>query len=201
MKKKIYTLTSTFVFPLLQIPKSYFSCDVKTMWGSTIMDNRFIDAFLWNTSISKYNDGLHISIVLNNYRDVKFDEFNDLLQSHDSYVDNYEIENTLIYVFKMPIEYLDDLALLIDGKYSKISEGAKSVILKNTFYSGDINTIPLIFTKAKKLKESWELTLGADIGDNEVWMKINPEKETLTINKIKEISNVSTLAPSGEFEN
>ena len=200
-----YTKTSTFIYPFLQIPKTLFECEVRNAWGNLVMSTRFIDAFLGNQTDSRYSDDLHISIIINNYRDVDFDAFYSELTTFENYVTDYEQEGLLIAVFKMPVEYHIDVLKIIEGKYSQISEGAKQCIYKHCFYGGKLTTIPLILTKSPKLKTQLESVLATpgshpNIGENEVWSIMDKEKETLTVELLKSYSKISSISPSAEFE-
>jgi hypothetical protein len=44
MSEKKFTKTATFLFPLLNIPKNIFDCNIKDTWGRVKYTSRFINA-------------------------------------------------------------------------------------------------------------------------------------------------------------
>lgn len=182
-----YTKTSTFLFPLLEIPRSLFSCKVTNSTGGILMTNRFLNSYLNDQIISntEYNEGPYIYIIVKSNGDLEFESFYDTLTSLENYTEDFEYNDFLIMVFKIPDNYINDYKLLLEGKYSKISDEAKTIIIKHAFYSGKIRTtITKILTKHPSLKLSWEKRLSVntrvDLKDQEVWGIIEMEKETLT---------------------
>ena len=196
MKKKHFTKTSTFIFPLLGISKHLFSYDKKE-FDKLVPKTRFINAYIYNNICKKHNN--HVSIVIDPYRDVKFDNFYSTLSGHETFIDSYEFNNLLIMVFEIPFQFIDDLQKIIDGQYSKLSSAAKQLILKNHFFDSQSSVIPMIFNKSKALKTAWEDKLGADIGNNEVWVILDIDEETLTEEVLNKLKN-KVFTPSKEFE-
>lgn len=197
MIKRKYTKTSTFLFPLLEIPKSIFQCEIKNGFGKVILTNRFVNAFVYNSSIRKHVN--HLFVVINNYQDPGFRKFYDQLTDSDYYSDEYEIHDHLVIIYSVPDKFKEDYDKILDGKYSTISEEAKKAIRKNFFYDKDPSFIPMILEKSKLLKESMERVLGADIGDGEVWARFDDEQETLNHSKLKSCETVNKLNNSNEF--
>lgn len=204
MKHEKFTKTATFLFPLLDIPKVLFECDIRDRFGRIKFSTRFLNAYLKNSTISKYNDDNYIFVLTRNYRDVDFDKFYSTIQTFPNYVDDYDSKECLVFVFKIPNNNLDDFNLLILGQYSKVSEAGKKLIMTNNFYTGKIFTLPLILNKANALKESWEERLSnpgsiADLGDQEVWPILNVEDEELNEIILNSFNQKIELLPTGEF--
>lgn len=201
-----YTKTATFLFPLLGIPKSLFNCDVKTDYGKPIITTRFLNAYLINTDLKdEYNKSPHVYVVIKSFRDKDFESFYTTLRSFDNYVDDYEILEFIVLVFKVPLDNESDFCLLLNGKYSEISPSGKQLIMKNTFYSGKISTIPLILGKSLSLKQSWENRLSnpgseVDLEEQEVWPIVNLQSECFNREELKSISRLSRLQTNKEFE-
>jgi hypothetical protein len=151
-----FTKTATFLFPLLDIPKVLFECNIKDRFGRTKHSDRFLNAYLTDTNVSRYNKDTNIFVVIRNYRDVDFDRFYSTIQAFPNYVDDYDNKECLVLVFKVPEKNLADYNLLRQGQYSKVSNNAKKLILANNYYTGKAFTLPLILNKANALKESWE---------------------------------------------
>lgn len=206
-----YTKTATFIFPLLEIPKDLFACSITDIFGRVKYTNRFLNAYLQDANITKYqsNDNdKYVFIIVRDYRDKDFDSFYSTLIAFENYVDDYNIQESLIFVFKIPKKNVIDFNFIIKGAYSRITAKAKKLILSNSFFSGKPYTLPLILNKAEVLKNSWEdrLTVKTDnyyspanLYDQEVWPIIELEKEMLNKEVLLSLSNKSSLLPSEEF--
>lgn len=211
MKEIKFTKTATFLFPLLQIPKSLFDCDLKDRFGRLKFNNRFINAYLADNYINKYqsNDDIdYVFVVIRNYQDVDFSTFYSTIQALPNYVDDYDHKECCVVVFSVPNERRKDFNLVKNGLYSQVSTDGKRLILANNFFSGKVFTLPLILNKAEVLKNSWEDRLTfigkdiyspADLGDQEVWPILDYDKEILTSEIIKAIHIQKDLLPSEEF--
>jgi hypothetical protein len=197
-----YTKSATFIFPLLNIKKEIFKFETKS-FGFTTQEDRFINAYMQDEIVESFEKN-HLFLLVKNYRDIDFEDFNLILTSYPNYVDNYENNDFMVYIFSIPEENLQDYTLILKGKYSEISENGQKLIRKNAYCNNDYHLLPLIFNKMPKLKAYWEERLSnpgseAKLGDAEVWPIINQEEQILRINTIKIISKKSKLIPSGEF--
>lgn len=203
-----YTKTSTFLFPLLEIPRSLFHCKVVSSFGSVIMTNRFLNSYLIDEDLDseEFNKGPYIFLVIKNYRDPDFEAFYNTLTAFDNFVDEYEKCGFLVVIFKIPDEFLIDYNLLMKGKYSKLSYKAKQSIINNAYYSGSKRiTLSLILSKSENLKRSWEKRLSTSkssvcLEGKEVWSIINLEKETFDNPLLKVISKNQKMSPNREFK-
>jgi hypothetical protein len=198
-----YNKTSTFLFPLLNIPKGLFYCNVKNSFGNTIMTTRFVNSFVKDSDlgVEKYNKGPYIFIVIKGYQDIDFETFYSTILSYPNYVDEYQKLEFLVMIFKVPDENISDYNKVVTGKYSEISAIGKNLIMGNSYFSGKATTIPLILHKAKSLRDSWEERLSSkdhfvDLADQEVWPIITDQSkiknEILDLKKMKEISKTYT---------
>jgi len=203
-----FTKTATFLFPLLDIPKVLFECNIKDRFGRTKYSDRFLNAYLTDSNVSRYNKDTNIFVVIRNYRDVDFDRFYSTIQAFPNYVDDYDNKECLVLVFKVPEKNLADYNLLRQGQYSKVSNNAKKLILANNYYTGKAFTLPLILNKANALKDSWEDRLSfigkdiyspADLGEQEVWPILNEADEILNETVLNSFNNKIELLPTGEF--
>ena len=206
MRAQKFTKTATFLFPLLNIPKSLFDCNILDPWGRIKFRSRFLNAYLHDSNITKYNNKDYIFLLIRNYRDTEFDKFYNIIQSFPNYIDDYELKGCLVLVFSVPTDFIPDYNLILKGLYSEVSPEAKKLILKNNYFSGKIFTLPLIMNKAKVLKDSWEERLSnpgsiADLKDQEVWPIISCSNEILESTVALEYSNNSKhFQPTGEFD-
>ena len=178
-----YTKTSTFIFPLLEIPKTMFKCDIKYPNGNLKYNTRFLNSYLKNKEIIQYQTD-HVFLLTRGYRDINFEHFRQSLIELPNYIDEYEKDEFVIYIFSIPEKNKKDFDILLNGGYSKISEDSKKLILKNHFFTGAATTIPGILYRSEQLIKDWEIRLSTekskvDMTGLEVWTKINLEKETL----------------------
>jgi len=200
-----YNKTATFLFPLLEIPKELFTCNVKNSLGKSIITGRFINAYLEDADIKDYKEN-HLFLLINNYQDSKFENFYSTMTAFPNYVDDYEKHGHLIIIYKIPEEFLIDYKLLLNGSYSKISAKAKKLILANHFFCGKAFTLPLILNKSIALKDSWEERLSTEnspvnLYDQEVWPILEKNMEILNFNIIKDLNTKNNkLKYMGEFE-
>jgi hypothetical protein len=199
-----YTKTATFLFPLLNISKNLFDCNILDNWGRIKYKSRFLNAYLADSNIPKFNDKGYVFVVCRSYRDLDFERFYSTIQAFPNYVDDYDNKDYVVFVFSIPEEHQEDYKLILEGKYSKISLEAKRLILGNNYFSDKALVLPLILNKAIVLKDHWEKRLSnpwsiAVLGEQEVWPIISINKEILT----KEVADLlvlkKSLHPSGEF--
>ena len=94
-----YTKTATFLFPLLNVPKSLFDCYILDSWGRVKYKTRFLNCFLKNLTIGKYQKDNYLHILVRNYRDTDFDKFYSTIQAFPNYIDDYDLDNCLIFYF------------------------------------------------------------------------------------------------------
>jgi len=199
-----FTKTATFLFPLLNVPKSLFDCHIQDSWGRLKHKSRFLNAYLKNDTISKYEEENYIYILARGYRDTDFDKFYSTVQAFPNFIDDYDIKECVVFIFSVPTDFDRDFNLIINGKYSEISAESKKLILANHYFSGKSYTLPLILNKAIVLKESWEERLSnptspAFLYDQEVWPIINNKTEILTNEVISNYTTNSKLTPTRDF--
>lgn len=193
MKKRdvTYTITSTFIIPLLGIDKSIFY-DSLNIFGSIKHHNRLINGFYKTEFENTYNKKGYVHILIDPYQDEKFDAFMQNLTNHPTYVEMYEIYGMYVSVHRIPEKFKEDYKLIINGKYSLISSEAKQLIIGNRYWTYPEKLLPQVLFRDPALVQSWEDRLGASIGDNDAWWIIN-DKDVLTLDLIKDLSGASIL--------
>lgn len=139
--------------------------------------------------------------VLHNFsfKNPDFTAYEHRLISNELFVDLYDIEDKVIYIFKFPEEYLHEYNSFKNGLYSKFGLDAKELILKfyNSVYKGNMNATPFLLKvnqvlfKDKKLKRQIESELNVLI-DDEAELSDSPskEKETFDLSKYKKNKNI-----------
>lgn len=193
-----YTKTATFLFPLLGIPKGIFSCDIKNSFGATKFTTRFHNAYMGDCKVDDYREGF-VFVVVKAYQDVDFDCFYDTMTAFENYVDDYERDSYVVFIYSILDKFKLDYTLIVEGQYSKISSKAKKEILQNNFFSGKPYTLPLILNKSEALKESWEKRLDSALRDQEVWSIIVPEQEKIRDDILEDVVK-NILKPKEGFE-
>ena len=199
-----FTKTATFLFPLLNVPKSLFDCHILDSWGRLKHKSRFLNAYLANNTISKYEEENYIYVVVKGYRDTDFDKFYTTIQAFPNFIDDYDIKDCCVFIFSIPTDFAADYDLILRGKYSEITANSKKLILANHYFTGKAYTLPLILNKAIVLKDSWEERLSnpgspAFLYDQEVWPIINNIVEILTHEVVNSYSTNKKLTPTGDF--
>jgi hypothetical protein len=203
-KKFKFSKTSTFLFPLLEIPKQLFHCSIKTKDGYT--NTRFLDSYMWDSELEfDFNNEPYVFIAVKQYQDSNFETFYSTITSFENYIDEYHKGDFYIMIFKIPDSNIDAYNTILEGEYSKLEANYKSLIMKNFFFTGKPTTIPLILNKAYSLKEAWENMLGCDnsvvnLGDQEVWSRILKENEGLSTEKLQTLSTNRSLVPTTDFD-
>ncbi len=108
-----------------------------------------------------------------------------------------------IFCFKFPDEYSDDYNLILEGKYSKTSDKYRACFKKYedglSFSRKDKNTISRkltfwhqVFTKDQHLLKYQEERLGVELLEqDELWDKIDIEKETLLLSSFPDAYSMS----------
>lgn len=207
-----YTKTATFLFPLVEVPKVIFDCEVRNNFDKLIMASRFLNAYMWDKDLEfEFNHEPYVFVVVKPFRDVNFEEFHSTIISMENYVDEYEKDNFIVMIFKIPENNLDYYNIVMQGKYSQIPSKGKAKVLKNSYFSGKIKTVVQILNKGAGLKKSWEDALSAPhpdpridssvcLGDQELWSKILYENEGLSTEELQSISKSSKIIPQEEFK-
>lgn len=116
--------------------------------------------------------------------------FNEFLEGEYEYgqlKEDYDYPNNqVVLVYDFPESYKNDYKLIIEGKYSQVSEKYKK-LFPETYKEGGLvhNTLTFhVFNKTKKLREEKEKALELEPGfleGQELWELFNIEKETLKI--------------------
>lgn len=99
-------LVTYFIMPMLQLNKSSFGAD------------NFINSYL-------DKDGY---LIVNTKDEI---QVNNTIYNHENYITDYtKDDKSVMYVFSIPKDYIPDMELFIEGKYSIISAKAKIEIAR-----------------------------------------------------------------------
>lgn len=104
-------------------------------------------------------------------------EVEEKLMNHHSFVENIDFDTFIIYKFKVPVKWLEDYKLLLNGQYSKVSKVGKSTILgyfEKEYGKGVKLKMEQIFNQSLKLRKEIENKIGESLPiDAELHSKLN----------------------------
>jgi hypothetical protein len=194
------TYTSNFLYPLLDIPKSYIG-------------HRFVNAYVADDKVDNYPKG-YIYVVASGVQDRAFSNFVTTMSSLPNFIDSYELcESYYIgFIYDFPDDSLVDAGYIFDGKYSKVSFGGQRLIKGNSIDSKlskivagtNLSGYDAVFKKHKVLASQWEKKLDYPISANdmEVWPHCDFYKNEIINDKVREEldlmaqrSRIATQAP------
>lgn len=93
----------------------------------------------------------------------KYLEFEHQLRNYTGFCGSYEQDyNTTMYFYKIPKEYLQDIKLFLDGKYSLLSEQLKTNILRFHNFN-NFGMTAQILSKSNTLREQLEIQFDSPI--------------------------------------
>jgi len=157
--------------------------------------NGFLNAFIKDLRKEEYID----DVVFLLFKPKNVEKFNDFLEreynKNLSIVEDYDYENGyLVVVYKLDDKYKEDFNLIKKGRYSKTSEKFQKLfpeahrVLEGGIYINKPSTQFRVFTKAEDLRKYWEEKLGTNFNnDMEMWEGFDIERETLDLDKIKQL--------------
>lgn len=132
-----------------------------------------------------------------NYSSPQFSVWESILTDNELYIDSKSVEDEIIYEFKMPLEYIEDQKLFIQGRYSEISKTTQNLIIRywlelygnrKDFVMTIVKKIKGVFNKADWLRLEMENDLNISISKNkELGNLINIENETYIFKEDKSI--------------
>ena len=178
------TVTSLFMVPLLKFNRE------------TLREMGFINAYIKdNDADINYQHAIYLLFKPNNLL-----EFTKFLETEyertTNVIDDYDYTGGfVVVVYRLNTKFIKDIELIKKGKYSKTSktfqqEFPKIIkIMSNTGLKEEVSLQFRVFNKTKDMTDYWEDKLGVKFTeDQEVWHSFNPEKETLPIEKLAELT-------------
>jgi hypothetical protein len=181
------TITSIFMVPTLKIPKE------------NLKENGFINGYIKDGERDiQYDNSVYVLFKPENLD--KFREFLDKeYERTKAVIEDYDYEDGyVVVVYQLNDKYKKDFKLIKEGKYSKTSKSFQSEFprLVKIVREGDIKEAmslqARVFMRTDDLIEYWEERLGMNLKitlgeDYELWDIFDETKETLEIDKIKEL--------------
>lgn len=157
MSKGGYNKSKTYLLPLL----------------SELLSLRidYMD-FLKNTYVNFDMEGYDGCIgILHDFsfKNPEFTKYENQLTSNELFVDLVDIDNQVLYIFRMPEEYMHEYEQFRIGKYSRFGTDAKELILSfwGEVYSEKVSAVSFLLTlkqvlfKDKRLKQKLEKDLSS----------------------------------------
>lgn len=174
------TISTIFLVPTLKIDRE------------KLKENNFVNAYVVDsTKEVQYEDALYLLFKPPNldkfkkFLDEEYERTPDLIDEYDYNHDH------IVLVYVLRDKWQDDIALIKQGRYSKVSNAFKEIFPKKisithgNSYKEDISLQWRIFQKDLKLKEYWENKLDHIFTEDlEVWWGWNIEKETMDLTKL-----------------
>jgi len=117
----------------------------------------------------------------------EFLDFGATLEQHEHFVDSYDCQDGIVYVFSIPPEYKEDVRLCYIGKYSATSPRFKS-LFPNKVRSAEGKLVFynnwMILHKHPQFKKYMEEKLGSEIPNElDLWDPFDDSKEVYNYNK------------------
>lgn len=179
--------SKTYLLPLLSEV-----IDIDLRFYTNIINTYIFD------SEDAYKDCIFVKCKFN-FKNPEYTKFENKMIDNQYYVDLIDINNDeVVYIFKIPEEYLFEYNKFKKGKYSKYKNDAKELILSffNKVYKGNPNAVNFLIKikqvlyKDKKLREKIEKELNVKIHyDAELTDIIDRDNETINLineTKVKE---------------
>ena len=154
MSKQPYNKVTVFLYPLLNIPLHVFKM--------TSGKSRFVNAYLFDENLKNYRSN-HIFILVDNYQDTSFKNFETKITSLNHFVTDYDILDGRysVKVFKIQDEHIRDYESFLQGKYSKFSTSAKDKVF--IYELKDQNSLKHTFDKSEYGRKKLEERLGTKL--------------------------------------
>jgi hypothetical protein len=168
----------------------------------------FIDNTYISDDLSKYENCLFVLQDFT-FKSPEFTAYENTLIQSDCYVDLIDVGNKVLYVFRIPEEYLHEYNCFKSGRYSAFGTDAKEMILAfwTRFYNKQVEGIPFVLKvkqilfKDEKLRKQLEKELSSEGApgvpghqvtiDEDAELSDPPclESETFELSKVKQNEN------------
>ena len=170
------TKSAIFIMPFLGYDRDYFK------WNSV-----FCNCFIGTENEGTYGDRVYLLYRFSGQ--AWFAAFEQLIKSKHNCINAIDVDSAhVLFEFSFPEEYEEDKELILEGKYSKISQKAKDRLISFHNSSRDKPLYQILY-KSPKRRKQMEQQLSVDTPvfikeDAELFDKFEPEKE-IYLNKYK----------------
>jgi hypothetical protein len=165
------TKSTTFIMPFLGSVKDQFR-----------RDHEFINCFIGTEDNNDYGDKIYLLYRFSG--SLEYTAFESFLTNHPQFEKSIDIDQyQVLYQFKIPEEHKETINILINGKYSTISESAKERILK--FNASDSKgTLYQILNKSEERRVELEKELKSTIPKEAEVYSIFDKKDEIFYNNL-----------------
>lgn len=146
------------------------------MYGKSIgyYGHQFINCFLGDKDRPEFDEHILFLFKFSGTRD--FTAFEAQMKSSPYYVTDYDpTREHVVFVYKVPEEFLTDYYKFVQGSYSRISPKLKTMIIGSTTWGGTFD----ILTRSKTYKAKLEEKLAVKIADDAELMDPPNEREII----------------------
>lgn len=158
------TKSTNFIMPFLGGTRDYYR-----------FKEEFINCYIGTEHSGDY--GNYIYLLYRFSGSMEFVQFEERLQNHPYYESSYEVDNyQTMYVFNIPQDYMEEIQLILDGKYSKIKPETKENILRFNQSKQDSILEKILFKDP-----SWKIEL-----ENKLKAALPEEAELYSIFNVEE---------------
>ncbi len=177
------TITSIFIVPTLKIDRN------------ELKSNNFINGYIRDLNREEeYDDAAYLL-----FKPKNLEKFNDFVKEEyergSDIVEDYDYDGGfVVLVYTLDSEFKNDFELVKKGKYSKTSQEFQELfpkIVKVVVNGRSVEEMGIqhrVFNKTEDLKDYWEDKIGQNLPkDMEFWKGFEIEKETLDIEKLKQL--------------
>lgn len=174
-----FTVTSLFMVPPLKVPKEWL-----TEWEGSC---NFLNAYSYEAVMSKnYEDCIYLLFKPKPESDLYLFIEQEYSRT-DLLVEDLEIDDFVVMIYKLNNKWENDYQLIRDGKYSETSKMFQDEFSKvkkikvNGLHRDELTLQTRIFAKSTDVKQLIETELDVLLTDKqEVWGEFNTKRETLT---------------------
>lgn len=164
------TKTTNFILPLLGLPISAYR---------PFLVNAYLD------SLEVRNDSEYsIQIMLRFYGSSSFVNIEKQILNMEGFQNSYTLYDGkfIVYMVDIPEELKPDYDKILMGKYSRVSQKAKSLILEGRHSA---SSMPKVLSKSPELRKYWEKKLSikgspVNLKDQEVWPILDLRQEVFS---------------------
>jgi len=163
------TMSSIYITPLLGLKKEHL-----------LLDTNFINTYIEHYNF-KHNLGEYIYLIYRYIPIGYYAKFIEILQKQKGCINYLKDSDKRFdcFVFKTDEKFINDVKLLLKGKYSKISEEAKKLILNFHNQTNPETPLAQILYKGNLRRNELEETFGCIMPDNiDFAEKCNLNEET-----------------------
>lgn len=178
------TKTYTYLLPFLGIYKSELLINKfnETVYDSNSLDCLFINCYMGDEKYPVFSEEPNVLLLYRFIGTKEFLKFEDMFKNCSNFVSAYDPYSCFVmYVFKIT-DFVEDYKLIVQGKYSKISERAKERILEfhGLLLKGNKSEIAEVLYRLPPAYLRMEKELNKGLPESQ-WVKIPRDQEISSV--------------------